>query len=50
MKSFEIFWEDLNDNAKKRLVSEGFCTHDNINLAPLAILDQEHEHEDNNVD
>ena len=40
MKSFEIYWEDLNEEAKTRLKD---LYHDNIDLSPLAIIDVEEE-------
>jgi hypothetical protein len=43
MKSFEIFYSDLTDEAKARLEDEGFDAHDNIDISPLAIIDQEAE-------
>jgi hypothetical protein len=43
MKSFEIFYSDLTDEAKARLIQEGFNAHENIDIMPLAIVDQEAE-------
>ena len=41
MLSFEIYWDDLTDEAKTRFIKEGFKTDDNIDLSPLAIVDIE---------
>ena len=38
MKSYEIYWNDLSDEAKERLKD---LYHDNIDLSPLAIIDVE---------
>lgn len=40
MESYEIYWEDLNEEAKKRLAP---LYHENIDLSPLAIIDIENE-------
>lgn len=40
MKSYEIYWEDLNDDAQERLKD---LYHENIDLSPLAIIDIEDE-------
>lgn len=40
VKSFEIYWKDLNDNAKERLKE---LYHENVDLTPLAIVDIEEE-------
>lgn len=45
MKSYEIYWDDLNEDAKERLKN---IYHENIDLSPLAIIDiEENESEDN---
>jgi hypothetical protein len=36
MASYEIYWNDLTDNAKERLSG---LFHENIGLSPLAIID-----------
>ena len=38
MKQFEIYWSDLTKEAKERLQE---LYHENIELAPLAIIDLE---------
>jgi len=38
MISYEIFWDDLNAKAKKKLKG---LWHENIDLSPIAIIDQE---------
>ena len=38
MKSYEIYWEDLTEEAKERLRE---LYHENIDLNPLAIIDIE---------
>ena len=40
IKYFEIYWEDLTEAAKVRLID---LYHDNIDLSPLAIIDIEEE-------
>lgn len=40
MKSYKIYWSDLNDEAQERLKE---LYHDNIELCPLAIIDIEDE-------
>uniref|UniRef100_A0A6M3JGZ5 Uncharacterized protein n=1 Tax=viral metagenome TaxID=1070528 RepID=A0A6M3JGZ5_9ZZZZ len=40
MKSYEIYWKDLNVEAQERLKE---MYHENIDLAPLAIIDIEDE-------
>lgn len=45
MKSYEIYWDDLNEDAKERLKN---IYHENIDLSSLAIIDiEENESEDN---
>jgi hypothetical protein len=44
--SYEIYWDDLSDEAKRRMVAEGFDAHDNIDLCPLAIFEIEDEEEE----
>lgn len=41
-KIFEIFWKDLTEEAQKRLKD---LYHENIDLAPLAIIEIEGEKE-----
>lgn len=36
MKTFEIYWNDLTDDAKERLKD---LNHDNVDLSPLAIIE-----------
>lgn len=43
MKSFEIYWDDLTDIAKERLKE---LYHENIDLAPIAIIDIEENFDD----
>jgi hypothetical protein len=38
---FEIFWNDLTEEAKERLRKEGFQNDDNMEFIPIAILVQE---------
>jgi len=40
MKTFEIYWDDLSEEAKIRLAE---LWHENIDLSPLAIIDIEEE-------
>jgi hypothetical protein len=40
MTSYEIWWNDLTDEAKERLAE---LYHENIDLNPLAIIDIEDE-------
>lgn len=40
MKTFTIYWDDLTDEAKERLAE---LNHENIDQAPLAIIDIEDE-------
>ena len=42
MNNYEIYWNDLNDEAKTRLKP---LYHENIDLAPLAIIDIEENSE-----
>jgi len=42
MKTFEIYWSDLNEKAKEELVE---LYHENIELSPLAIFEIEDEEE-----
>ena len=42
MKSFEIYWEDLTEEAKERLKD---LYHENIDLIPIAIIDIEEDFE-----
>lgn len=43
MKTYEIHWEDLNDEAKERLKD---LYHENIELSPLTTIDIEDEEDD----
>lgn len=38
MKSFEIYWHDLTEDAQERLKD---LYHDNIDISPLAFIDVE---------
>ena len=38
MKTYEIYWGDLTDEAKERLKG---MYHENIGIAPIAIVDVE---------
>ena len=40
MKAFEIYWNDLTEEAQERLKE---IWHENIDLSPLAIIDLEQE-------
>ena len=42
MKTFEIYWDDLNASAKKRLKE---LYHENVDLTPLAIVELAEEDE-----
>ena len=44
--SYEIYWDDLTDEAKRRMVAEGVKVDGNIDLCPLAIIDIEDEEEE----
>ena len=49
MAHFEIYWDDLNKDAKKRLRP---LYHENVDLTPLAIVNVEEEddnREDNDI-
>lgn len=43
MKTFEIYWDDLTEESKERLKE---LYHDNIELAPIAIIDLEEDDDD----
>ena len=43
LKSYEIYWEDLNNDAQERLKD---LYHENIDLSPLAIIDIEEDEMD----
>lgn len=43
MKTFEIYWDDLTEEFKERHKE---LYHDNIELAPIAIIDLEEEVDD----
>ncbi len=43
MKQYKIYWEDLNEDAQKKLLG---LYHDNVALSPLAIIDIEEEEKD----
>ena len=38
MKTYEIFWDDLNNEAKEKLKN---IYHENIGLSPIAIIERE---------
>ena len=40
MKSFEIYWDDLKEEAKERLID---LYHENIDLSPIALVDIEED-------
>jgi len=40
MKSYEVYWKDLSEEAQERLKE---LYHENIDLSPLAIIDIEEE-------
>jgi len=40
MEEYEIYWNDLNDEAQERLKE---LWHENIDLSPLAIVNIEEE-------
>ncbi len=40
MRSYKIYWNDLNDEAKERLKA---IYHENIDLSPIAIIDIEED-------
>jgi len=40
MQGYEIYWNDLNEQAQARLKN---LYHDNIDLSPLAIVDIEED-------
>lgn len=44
MKSYEIYWDDLTPKAQERLKE---LWHDNVDLAPLAVVDIEEEENEN---
>lgn len=41
MRTFEIYWNDLTDDAKERLKD---LNHDNVDLSPLAIIELEDDY------
>jgi hypothetical protein len=43
MKTFEIFWRNLTKESQKEMIKQGFKLDNNINLAPLAIIEQEED-------
>ena len=43
MKIIEIYYDDLNASAKKRLKKDLY--HENIGLSPIAIIEIEEEYE-----
>jgi hypothetical protein len=43
MTQYEIYWDDLNEEAKIRLIN---LYHENIDLSPLAIIDIEEDEMD----
>lgn len=42
LKTYNIFWNDLNDDAKRKFKD---LYHENININPIAIIDIEKENE-----
>jgi hypothetical protein len=44
--SYEIYWDDLTDEAKRSLIEEGFDAHENIDMSPLAIIEIEDDLDD----
>ena len=45
IKRFEVFFDDLSKTAKDRFVFEGFY-HDNIDDAPIAVIEIEDDTDD----
>ncbi len=45
MKTFEIYWDDLTEEAQTRMQE---MYHENIGMLPIAIVDIEDEEEDDN--
>jgi hypothetical protein len=43
MTSYEIYWDDLNEDAQERMQE---LWYENIDLSPLAIIDIEDEEEE----
>lgn len=43
MRTVEIYWDDLNAAARKRLKKDLY--HENIDLSPIAIIEIEEEYE-----
>jgi len=41
MTTYEIYWSDLTEEARKRL---SHLYHDNINISPIAIIEVEKRH------
>jgi len=42
MQQFEIYWDDLTEEAKERLKD---LYHENIDLSPIAIIELEEQEE-----
>ena len=43
MKTYEIYWNDLTDDAKRKLSG---LNHENVELTPIAIVENMDEDED----
>ena len=41
MAQYEIYWSDLTERAQDELIANGFDADENVDMAPLAIIDQE---------
>lgn len=41
MKYFDIYWDDLNEEAQEKLEEEGFQYDENMTIVPLFVLSQE---------
>ncbi len=39
--SFNIYWDDLTEDAQERLIEDGFLPHENLDCMPLSILEIE---------
>ena len=46
MDEYEIYWDDLTEEAKERLKD---LYHENIDLTPLCIIELENENEENGL-
>ncbi len=38
---FNIYWDDLTEDAQERLIEDGFLPHENLDCMPLSILEIE---------